>query len=151
MEKKAAGGKNSTSNLMSSLLKETTIEHFMECNDANMKLPPFHIYLKEKSDEIGEIPERIANRGGIESSYCHQIFKGSRMPSRDKVVQLAFGLSFDLEKTQKLLKVAQYSPLYPRIKRDAVLIFCINRKRSMMETQELLHELELKLLGGERE
>jgi len=97
------------------------------------------------------VPERIINRADIESSYGHQIFKGSRMPSRDKVIQLAFGFGFGLEETQTLLQVAQYSPLYPKIKRDAVLIFCLGHKRGMIETQALLHELGLKLLGGERE
>ncbi len=151
METKTTGNKNSTSNLMSKLLKETTIERFIENNNSNMKIPPFHNYLAEKCTEIGELPERIANRAVLESSYCHQIFKGSRTPSRDKVIQLAFGFGFDLEDTQRLLKIGQYSLLYPRIKRDAVLIFCINRKRSIIETQALLHELGLKLLGGERE
>ncbi len=142
--------KNSTSTLLGKLLKTTNVKRFIESNDKQMKLPAFHSYIAQKCTNIGEVPERVINRAGIESSYGHQIFKGSRIPSRDKVLQLAFGFGFDLEDTQELLKVAQYNPLYPKIKRDAVIIFCINRKRSMIETQALLDELGLKLLGGER-
>jgi hypothetical protein len=143
--------KVSTSSLLGKLLKTSSIHRFIEINGENMKLPPFHTYITKKCIEMNEVPERITNRAGIESSYGHQIFKGARMPSRDKVIQLAFGFGFGLEDTQSLLKAAQHSPLYPRIERDAAVIFCIGRKRNMIETQQLLHELGLKLLGGERE
>lgn len=143
--------KISTSNLLAKLLKTANIEHFIRANDDIMQLPSFHIYITQKSKEIGLVPERVISRADIESSYGHQIFKGSRMPSRDKVIQLAFGFGFGLEETQTLLKIAQYSPLYPKIKREAVLIFCLEHKRGMIETQALLHELGLELLGGERE
>ena len=143
--------KSSTGNLLGRLMKTTDIERFIGMNCENMKLPSFHSYITERCAELGELPERIANRAGIESSYCHQIFKSTRKPSRDKVLQLAFGFGFNFEDTQTLLKIAQHSLLYPKIKRDAVVIFCLNRKRSMIETQTLLQELGLKLLGGECE
>lgn len=146
----SSSSKSSTSTLLNQLLKTTNIKRFIKSNEDDMKLLPFHDYITEKCRELGEVPERVLNRSGIESSYGHQIFKGSRMPSRDKVIQLAFGFGFGLEETQALLQVAQYSLLYPKIKRDAVIIFCLNRKRSIIETQALLDELGLKLLGGER-
>jgi len=151
METKKDIGSASTSNLMNRLFQEKNLECFLEKNGLHMKLPSLQEYLQEKCHEKGMIPERIANRGGIESSYCHQIFKGSRKPSRDKVIQLAFGLSLDLNETQKILRIAGHSLLYPRVERDAAVIFCLHRKKSMVETQTLLHELDLQLLGGDRE
>lgn len=142
---------NSTTFLLNKLSKTKNIKQFIQANEEDLTLPPFYTYILQKCSEIGEVPERILTRAGIESSYGHQIFKGTRMPSRDKVIQLAFGFGFDLEAAQLLLKVAQYSPLYPRIKRDAIIIFSLNRKRNIIETQALLHELGLKLLGGEKE
>lgn len=142
---------NSTSYLFNKLSKTKNIKQFIQINEDDMKLPKFHTYINIKCSEIGEVPERILNRAGIESSYGHQIFKGTRMPSKDKVVQLAFGFGFGLEDTQLLLKLAQHSLLYPRIKRDAIIIYCLNRKKNIIETQALLHELGLKLLGGEKE
>jgi hypothetical protein len=65
------------------------------------------------------------------------------------VIQLAFGLDLDLDGAQKLLKIAQKSPLYPKIKRDAAIIYCLQHGKDILDTQAVLHELGLTLLGGE--
>lgn len=36
-------------------------------------------------------------------------------------------MSLDLETTQKLLKIAKVGILYPRIKRDSIIIFALNK------------------------
>lgn len=94
---------------------------------------------------------RFIKRSDIERTYGHQLFRGLRMPSRDKVIQLAFGFEFGVEATQELLKSARKSSLYPKIKRDAVILFCINRGMSIFDTQAVLEELGISLLGeGDR-
>jgi hypothetical protein len=99
--------------------------------------------------QTDQVPERVIKQAFIERTYGHQIFNGTRSPSRDKVIQLAFGFRLDVEGTQKLLKAAQKSPLYPRIKRDAAVLFCINRRMDILETQNMLSDLDLSLLGGD--
>jgi len=123
----------------------------MERNAAEMDLPIFHEYISGLTKSLGQVPEQIIRQSGIERSYGHQLFNGTRNPSRDKVIQLAFGLQLDTEGTQKLLKIAQKSPLYPRIKRDAVVLFCLSHHKDILETQSVLHSLGLTLLGGDNE
>ena len=98
-------------------------------------------------EQRGLIPERVILRSQIDRTYGHQLFNGTRKPSRDKILQLAIGMKLSLEETQQLLQAAGKSPLYPRLKREAVLIYCLNRGLDMMETQSLLGEKELTLLG----
>jgi len=93
------------------------------------------------------VPEHIIKQSMIERTYGHQLFNGTRNPSRDKVVQLAFGFGLDVEGTQKLLVASQKSPLYPKIMRDAAILYCINHKKDILETQDLLQDLCLSLLG----
>jgi transcriptional regulator with XRE-family HTH domain len=95
------------------------------------------------------VPEQVIRKAGIERSYGHQLFNGTRKPSRDKVIQLAFGLGLDLDETQKMLQLAQKSPLYPKIKRDAAIVYCLTHDKDIMETQTMLHSLDLTLLGGD--
>ena len=83
----------------------------------------------------------------IDRTYGYQLFNGTRRPSRDKVLQLALGMGLSLEETQHLLQAAGRSPLYPRLKRDAVLIFCLKNGYDLMETQEMLGKYDITLLG----
>jgi transcriptional regulator with XRE-family HTH domain len=138
-----------TSALLRRLFHSTDLENFMECHADDMEVPTFHAYITERCKESGLVPEQVIKHSGIERTYGHQLFNGTRKPSRDKVIQIAFGFGMDLDETQRLLQVAQKSPLYPKIKRDAAIIFCINHQKDIWETQSALDSLGLTLLGGE--
>ena len=47
-----------------------------------------------------------------------------------------------------MLKIARKSPLYPRIKRDTVIIYCLHNHISLVETEIILEDLTLPILGG---
>lgn len=136
-----------TSTLFRRLLKADDIKDFIVKNEADLQLSAFHDYIEQLRNERGKKKSDIANSAAIEKAFCNQLFNGTRKPSRDKVIQLAFGLGLDLEGTQKMLQIAQKSPLYPRIKRDAAIIYCIDRFFNIDETQGLLHDLGLQILG----
>jgi hypothetical protein len=140
---------NSTSELLRRLFKTHDIVKFMENHSHEMGTPPFHDYISELCKTTGKIPGRVIKQASIERTYGHQLFNGIRKPSRDKVIQLAFGFELDFDGSQKLLQIAQKSMLYPRIKRDAAIIYCIVNHKNVLETQSVLHSLGLTLLGGE--
>lgn len=141
------GSELRTSTLFRRLFKTADIKDFIEKNEVDLKTPVFHEYIEQLRNERGKKRSDIANLAAIEKAFCNQLFNGTRKPSRDKVIQLAFGFGLDLEGTQKLLQVAQKSPLYPRIKRDAAIIYCVDRSLNIDETQGLLYDLGLQILG----
>jgi hypothetical protein len=57
-------------------------------------------------------------------------------------------MSADYGQTQEMLKIARKSQLYPRIKRDAAIIYCLYNNKSLTDVQILLQDLKLPLLGG---
>jgi len=138
-----------TGSLMSKLLRTKNIKHFIDSYDMQLKSEPFHKYLENLCRQKGLIPSAVVKTSGIERTYGLQIFRGIKNPSRDKVILLAFGFEADIDETQEMLKAADKSTLYPKIKRDAVIIFCIKNKMSVMDAQEILSDLQLPLLGGE--
>ena len=137
-----------TSNLLRELFKAPNLISFIERNADEFQAPQFYEYLSELCREMDLVPERVIKQASIERTYGHQLFNGTRKPSRDKVIQLAFGFGLNVDRTQELLKAAQKSPLYPRIKRDAAILYCINQNMSVMDVQDILHDLHLTLLGG---
>ena len=118
-------------------------------NAEDLHTPVFNEYIKELCYMTKQVPERVIKNASIERTYGHQLFNGTRKPSRDKVIQLAFGFGLDVEGTQHLLRIAQKSPLYPRIKRDAAILYCLNNHIDIAGVQNLLYNLELTLLGGD--
>jgi hypothetical protein len=138
-----------TSTLLRQLFKTPDLDTFFDQYESTMQLPEFSSYLSGLCKERQLRKESVIRRACIERTYGYQLFNGTRKPSRDKVLQLALGLRLDIEQTQKLLRIAGKSPLYPRLKRDAAVIYCVTRKFSVMEAQSLLHELGLRMLGDE--
>ena len=105
-------------------------------------------YLLSLCAEKGQVPEHVILRADIDRSYGHQLFNGTRRPSRDKVIQLAFGLELSLPECQRLLQVAGKSPLYPRLRRDAVILYCLSHGKTVLEAREMLQSFGLSQLGG---
>ncbi len=137
-----------TTALCNNLFKTDDLKQFLQKNADELHVPKFYEYIAKLCRGRGEVPERVIKRANMESSFGHQIFSGRRNPSRDTVLQLAFGFEADVELAQTLLKYAARSQLYPRVKRDAAIIYCLHNHITLMEAQEILHELDLPLIGG---
>ena len=144
-------GKLNTSMLLHKLFDSYDIESYVDNNSEELGLPPFHVIITNICSEMIETHEKIIRRSDIERSYGHQLFSGRRKPSRDKVLQLAFGFGFDVDATQDFLKLAQKSLLYPRIVRDAAIIKCLNEGKNILEAQQILGSLGLTMLGGDKQ
>ena len=111
-------------------------------------LPPFPEHLARLCGEREVARERVIQRAGIERSYGHQLFNGTRRPSRDKVIQLALGLQLNLKETQDLLKVARQGQLVPQVKRDAAILYCIIHNLDISQVQSLLENFNMHTLGS---
>ena len=139
--------KVTTDSLLKRIFKTKNLDSFFQRNEQNLHPQDFCALLAAFCDQWSLIPERVIFRAQIDRTYGHQLFNGTRRPSRDKVLQLAVGMGLTVEEAQQLLQAAGKSPLYPRLKRDAALIFCLKNGYDMMTTQELLSQHGLLLLG----
>lgn len=131
------------------LHKASNLQDFLEENKGLLGVPPFHEYIEELCRASGLTRGEVIRRAGIDRTYGHQLFNSRRKPSRDKVIQLAFGLGLDEQGTQRLLQVARKSALYVKDERDAAILFCIENHKNLDETQNLLDDLNATLLGGD--
>ena len=138
----------STDSLMKRLFRTKSIASFMQNNERHLEQPDFCAMLKTICGERELVPERVILQAQIDRTYGHQLFSGIRKPSRDKVIQLAIGIGLNVEETQRLLQAAGKSPLYPRLKRDAAILYCIRHGYSVLDTQDVLDQYSLSLLGN---
>jgi len=138
-----------TSTLLRKLGNAPDFHEFVEAHEDAIQEVSFSDYLGELCRQRGLIPERVIRTAQIDRTYGHQLFNGTRKPSRDKAIQLAFGFGMGVEEAQSLLRAASKSQLYPRIMRDAAVLFCLSRNINIFEAQSLLESLGLTLLGGD--
>lgn len=89
---------------------------------------------------------QLLSKTNIQRNYGYQIFDGSRIPNKDKVIQISLALGLDLHLTNNLLSLSNNGTLYAKVKRDALLIYCIENHKSVYETDELLMEYNLHVL-----
>ena len=137
-----------TDTLMRRIVRASTLADGFQQNEASMQTETFRDCLEALCRDRKLVAEKAIRQSGIDRSYGHQLFNGTRQPSRDKVLQLAIGMRLTVEETQRLLRSAGKSALYPRLRRDAVVLYGLGRAMSVMEVQSLLTHYDLTQLGG---
>lgn len=135
-----------TAELMNEIKSAKNILDYMERNQEEMHLNTLadclNEWLPKKDCQVAD----VVRKSNLNKSYVYQIFRGKKFPSRDKVIALAFGLKLNADETQKLLKQAGYRELYPRDRRDALLLFAINQKMNIIDANEILYDHEIEVL-----
>lgn len=125
--------------------KNTDIQEYIETNPdsfVEINLKEFWNKMIEKS---GLSKYDIINKSDFSYNYFYEVICGKKIPSADKIVRLALAMHLSLDDCQTALKYCGLAPLYPRIKRDSLLIFALTHNYSVYQTIELLNE------SGEKE
>ena len=112
------------------------------------------ILKKELSLALNELLERYnikkseaVKNSEINEIYAYQIFAGSRVPERNKLLCICIGMGLDLSDVQALLKTTGYAPLYVKNPFDCTVAFGIHKKLKLLEINALLYENGLDTLG----
>ena len=127
-----------TGDLLKTLLRADEYSQFQELKDNGVVSLAEHLdaLLDQKETSKAE----VIYRAGLDTVSGYQIFNGTRKPSRDKLLQLAFGFPLTYKETLTLLKIAGASSLYVRRRRDSIIIFALNKGFSLEQLNELLEQ-----------
>ena len=138
---------DSTSKLLNKL---TRGDRPLSCRARPEEEPSLAGTLRELLSRRGLSPADWIRMANISRSYAYQVLRGERRPGRDILLRTALSLSLSLEETQRLLALGSCGALYPRLRRDAAVIYALSHDLSPEETEELLASLpEPGLYGGE--
>ena len=122
------------------------LKKYFADNEMSFDKISFSNQLKWLIVKNGQSKRYLIEQRNIEKSYFYQILSARRNPSRDKILKIALAMKLNLGETQRLLIAAEKSVLYPKRKKDAVIICCINNQHNLHETQIALHEMEIEIL-----
>lgn len=80
----------------------------------------------------------IINASDFGYTYFYDVIAGKKAPSRDKIIRLFLGMHLSLDDCQRALRLYGWAQLYPRFKRDSILIYALNHQFTVYRTIELL-------------
>lgn len=135
---KSTGAHRNTDRLMEILENTAQLPPILEELAEEFNAPSFCEQLSAYMDRQQLNAARLSELALMSRSFTYQICNGERQPSRDIVLRLALVLGLSVEETQRLLRLAQKGVLYPRIRRDAILIFALKDGIDLLATNELL-------------
>lgn len=132
--------KKSTDELLNILKSNSNLDDYFSENRDYMQYATLPQILESLilSKKISK--SEAINNSLIEKHYGYQIFKGIKTPSRDKLIMLCIGIGVDLSQTSKLLNCIKASPLYAKDGRDAVIMFGILHRLSVIDINLMLYD-----------
>lgn len=141
----------STEELNHEIKIATDIDDYLIENKENMlsQRLPEHLTLLLENKGISRAD--VVRGSLLDRAYVYQIFSGEKTPSRDKLIALAFGLCLSDGETQKMLKLSCNRELYARDERDALILFALQQHKTIYETNEILSDHNMALLGVQNE
>ena len=132
--------KKKTEDLIHEITTSTDITQYLTDNREELLDLPLHLYLKQLLSETDYKISQIADLS-CKGEYIYQVFRGIKNPSRDVVLCIALALQLACPDTGQLLRIARMPALDARNRRDSVILFALNRKLSVPETNDILYEL----------
>ena len=99
-------------------------------------------YLQTMLEKKGLRRIDVIHQAGLNETHGYQIFQGTRKASRDKLIALAFAMGLDQTETRRLLKAGGVNELYPKTRRDAIILFCLDHGCTLQKANEELYRLK---------
>lgn len=103
--------------------------------------PAFHEYLYLLMEEHHISAPALISTAYISKTYAYQFLNGERLPGRDIVLRIGLVINLTLDEIQRLLTLAGKSTLYPKIRRDAGILYCLRKQMTLDETNSFLEDL----------
>ena len=128
----------STNDLNQELMAQPNLDKYITENETHFTDVDISAFLLELYERCRLSKAELARQAGMSEVYLHQVFSGRRKPSRDRLLCLCIGMGAGLENVQQLLKRVGYAPLYPKLKRDAIIGHGILHRTPLTEINDKL-------------
>lgn len=132
--------KKPTDELMEQLTDSDSLERYLKENKPYFVDLSLAELLNKKLKEHGKEKSAVIKAAEINEIYAYQIFSGKRIPSRDKLLCLLFGLELSVSEVQEFLKMTGHAPLYPKNVRDTIILSGLQNSLTVVQVNELLYD-----------
>lgn len=131
----------STTELLKELENFSTFEEYEKVNKDSLISKSLSEVLCDLLNEKQLTKSEVIRKSELNENYAYQLFSGLKSaPKRDKLICLSIGMGLSVAEANSLLKLSGLSPLYPKVKRDSIIIINMNTHKSVVEINEALFE-----------
>ena len=127
-----------TEEMLDELLSTPKVEAYLGAHE--LDAPDLATYLNEQLAKRGLKQSEVLRAAEIESTFGWYIFNGQRGAGRDNVLKLCFAMGFDVRHANRALQAAGVSTLYPKNRRDVIIIYCLEHGATLLQANEALYE-----------
>ena len=125
------------------------IKKFDAENEENFRKYTLAEYLQKLLDEKNLVKAQVIKDSCLDEIYAYRIFSGDRKnTSRKNILSLAVAMKLSPKETDYLLYYAGHKKLYVRDQWDHIIWYALKNGNSILETNELLTDMNLSPLLG---
>ena len=135
-----------TSDLFEELGNNCVIDDYMNKNTSSFVNHTLNNFWEEACKKSGMSKSNIINKAEFNYSFFYDVINGRKIPARDKIIRLALTMNLSLDDCQQALRLSDKSLLYPRIKRDSIIIYSLNNCLTISQCKTLLNKFGEEIL-----
>lgn len=99
-------------------------------------------YVQQMLAQKGRVKAQVVRESGLNTVYAYQILAGQKKPHRDKLLCVAFAMGLTEKETERLLHLAGCAKLYPKNRRDSIVLYALQRGLTVAQTDDLLYDAQ---------
>ena len=129
--------------LMVEISKTSELDLYLKNNEQYMNAPSnISKYLNDIIEKRGLKKSKIIQESGLNKQYFYEILTGKKGKDfkQNTVLAIAIAMGLSLDETQRLLKLCKAGELYPKRKRDSIIIWGINQSKSLTDIDIMLFD-----------
>lgn len=131
--------RKSTEDLLEELQNENCkIDEYLKGNGESFVYDKIKDFWETAIEKSGYSKSNIINKSDFSYCYFYDVINGRKIPGRDKIIRLILTMKLSVDECQEALHISGRSALYPRIKRDSIILFAISNGYSIYQLSELL-------------
>lgn len=118
---------------------ERLLKQHLKKNEGGFIMPNLQNYFIKLLSEKKKTINDVAKRGSVGASNLAKIYEGVRLaPKRDTVIKIGFGLELSIQECQDFLQYCEVGLLNPKIRRDSIIMFCLDINVNAKECDRML-------------
>ena len=133
-----------TEELLDELMSTSSVGDYLEGHRFSERA--LSDYLQQLLEERGLVQPTVVHEAQLNPTFGYQVFMGQRGAGRDTVLRIALAMRLTLREANRALQAACANQLYPKNRRDAIIIYCLQHDAGLMGANEALYEFGEELL-----
>ena len=136
----------STADLGAELNGISDLQKYLHDNQEELLVPEPLSYLLQLAQKKDISRAQLIRDAQLERTFGYHLLDGSKTLTRNKALALVFAARLTPEEANTFLKYAQLPQLYPRNRRDNVILFCLQKQQSLQETNCTLDDFQMECI-----